>query len=132
MAYMQQEKKKSLAPAIKAACAKHGVKATLGVDHHSSLVLNIKEGSIDFIKNYNETMQARGLEHRAEDNFGINPYHYETQFTGEALSFFKEVMPLMNVGNFDKSDIQSDYFHCGWYVEVNIGKWDRPYQYTGK
>jgi hypothetical protein len=34
----------------------------------------------------------------------------------------------MNDGNFDKSDIQSDYFHVGWYVSVNIGKWNKPYE----
>jgi hypothetical protein len=33
----------------------------------------------------------------------------------------------MNDGNWDKSDIQSDYFNVGWYVDVNIGKWNKPY-----
>jgi hypothetical protein len=30
-------------------------------------------------------------------------------------------------GNHDNSDIQSDYFDVGWYVEVNIGKWNKAY-----
>jgi len=33
----------------------------------------------------------------------------------------------MNIGNFDKSDAQTDYFHVGWYMSVNLGKWDKPY-----
>jgi len=33
----------------------------------------------------------------------------------------------MNIGNFDKSDVQTDYFHVGWYMSVNLGKWDKPY-----
>ena len=41
MAYMNQEKKKELAPLIKSICKKHGIKATLGVRHYSELVLNI-------------------------------------------------------------------------------------------
>jgi hypothetical protein len=31
-------------------------------------------------------------------------------------------------GNHDRSDIQSDYFDVGWYVDVNIGSWNRPYE----
>jgi hypothetical protein len=33
----------------------------------------------------------------------------------------------MNDGNYDNSDIQSDYFSVGWYIDVNVGKWDKPY-----
>jgi hypothetical protein len=33
----------------------------------------------------------------------------------------------MNAGNWDKSDIQTDYFNVGWYIDVNIGKWNKPY-----
>jgi len=36
-------------------------------------------------------------------------------------------MAVMNTGNWDKSDIQTDYFNVGWYVDVNIGKWNKPY-----
>ena len=50
MAYMSQDKKKELAPLIKKVCKKYGVKATLSVRHHSTLVLNIKSGGVDFIK----------------------------------------------------------------------------------
>jgi hypothetical protein len=33
----------------------------------------------------------------------------------------------MNAGNWDKSDIQTDYFDVGWYIDVNVGRWDKPY-----
>jgi hypothetical protein len=36
----------------------------------------------------------------------------------------------MNVGNHDRSDIQSDYFDVGWYVDVNVGAWNQPYELT--
>ena len=52
MAYMSQERKQSLAPSIKAVLKKYGVKGTLAVRNHSTLVLNIKSGSIDFIENF--------------------------------------------------------------------------------
>ena len=103
MAYMNQEMKKELAPAIKEICKKHGIKATLGVRDYSQLVLNIKSGSIDF------------------DADRINEYWYHEHFAdnAKALAFLSEVIPAMNIGNFDKSDVQTDYFHVGWYISVN-------------
>jgi len=111
MAYMNQEKKKALAPLIKSICKKHGIKATIGVKDYSTLNLNVKSGSIDF-----------GTD-------SVNEYWYEEHFADnpDALAFLSEVIPAMNVGNFDKSDIQTDYFHVGWYINVNLGKYDTPY-----
>ena len=53
MAYISQETKKELAPGIKAVLKKYGVKGSIGIHNHSSLVVNIKEGSIDFIAEAN-------------------------------------------------------------------------------
>jgi hypothetical protein len=128
MAYVSQELKAKLAPKIKAICKKHGVKASLAVRHHSTLVLNIKSGSIDFVGNF-----ARVTGKDANDwsvkkaNIDVNVYHYTRHFDGKALKFLSEVIPAMNNGNHDNSDIQTDYFDVGWYVDVNIGKWDKPY-----
>ena len=133
MAYVSQELKKSLAPAVKRICQKYGVKATLAVRNHSTLVLNIKSGKIDFIGNSNEVcgndhyQVSRGFTPNRSGYDNVNVYHYKSHYSGKALNFLKEVIPLMNKGNHDNSDIQTDYFDVGWYVDVNIGKWDKPY-----
>ena len=131
MAYMSQEKKSKIAPMVKKILAKYGVKGSLAVRNHSTLVLNIKSGAIDFIKNYNETVGAQPggfrLGSAAVDHVDVNPYHYHNHFSGKAKSFLTEIMVAMNNGNHDNSDIQSDYFDVGWYVDVNIGKWNKPY-----
>lgn len=131
MAYVSQELKAKLAPRIKAICKKYGVKATLAVRHHSTLVLNIKEGRIDFITNYAQTT-GKGADDWAvkKGNIDVNTYHYKNHFSGKAYNFLSEIVPAMNNGNHDNSDIQSDYFDVGWYIDVNIGKWDKPYQLT--
>ena len=137
MAYVSQELKAKLAPTIKAICKKYGVKASIAVRNHSTLVLNIKQGRIDFIENFIET-DANGLTGkkmgqdqidyiRKNRSLDVNPYWYKEHFSGRALNFLKEVIPAMNNGNWDKSDIQSDYFNVGWYIDVNIGRWDKPY-----
>jgi hypothetical protein len=121
MAYMSQEKKAKIAPVIKAICKKYGVKASLAVNNHSTLVLNVKSGSIDFIKDYGDEESA------AKFGIQVNPYHYKSHFTGKSVKFLSEVIPAMNAGNHDNSDAMIDYFDVGWYVDVNIGKWNKPY-----
>ena len=64
MAFISQETKAKLAPAVKTACKKYGVKASLAVRHHSTLVLNIASGPIDFCESYNRvrlTTDGRSL-----------------------------------------------------------------------
>ena len=135
MAYVSQELKAKLAPTIKAICSKYGVKASLAVSNHMSLVLNIKSGPIDFLTSYHNKRQAvnsdmgRGLI-KKEQYIQVDPYHYAGHFDGKALAFLTAVLKAMNVGNYDKSDIQSDYFNFGWYVDVNVGSWNKPYVFA--
>jgi hypothetical protein len=30
---------------------------------------------------------------------------------------------------FDHSESQVDYYHCAYYVNINIGKWNKPFEY---
>jgi|LakMenE18May11ns_1017448.scaffolds.fasta_scaffold9597187_1 hypothetical protein len=141
MAYFNQERKSQKAPAIKAILKKYGVKGSLAVRHHSTFVLNIKSGSIDFIENYIKTDADKNYGNKMDQNqidyirnnkaLDVNPYWYQEHYTGKALSFLKEVFKAMNAGNHDNSDIQSDYFDVGWYVDVNIGQWNKPYEVEG-
>jgi hypothetical protein len=121
MAYVSQELKAKIAPKVKAILKKYKVKGSLAVNNHSTLVLNIREGALDMYKDFAKTEDA--------EKFGIqvNPYWYKEHFNGKTKAFLSEVIPAMNDGNWDKSDIQSDYFNVGWYVSVNIGKWNKPY-----
>jgi hypothetical protein len=134
MAYMSQEKKSKISPLVKSICKKYGIKASLAVRHHSTLVLNVKSGTIDFISNFNETIENRPGGFRngspAEKSLQINTYWYHEHFSGKAKKFLSEILQVMNSGNHNNSDIQSDYFDVGWYVDVNIGQWDKPYIVT--
>jgi len=134
MAYMSQEHKAKLAPTIKEICKQYGVKATLAVRNHSTLMLTVKQGSIDFIGNSNEVcgndhfQVARGFKPNTSGYESVNPYHYDKHFSGPALDFLNEVIPAMyGPDYFDESDSQTDYFHCSHYIDVSIGRWNRPY-----
>ena len=133
MAYMSPEKKAKIAPKIKAILAKYKVKGSLAVRNHMTLCLNLKSGSIDFIANSNTVcgnshyQVVSGFKPSTSGYDQVNPYHFKDHYDGKALAFMQEVFHAMNDGNHDRSDIQSDYFDVGWYVDVNIGKWNKPY-----
>jgi hypothetical protein len=137
MAYFNQERKQERAPVIKAILKKYGVKGSLAVRNHMTFVLNIKSGSIDFIENYIKTdadkpygnkMSSDQVEYiRKNRALDVNTYWYQEHYSGKAKSFLKEILVAMNGGNHDNSDVQTDYFDVGWYVDVNIGSWDKPY-----
>ncbi len=131
MAYYSQERKKSIQPIIKSILKEYGIKGSLGVNNHSTVVLNLWGGEIDFIDNFNSVERLTSWGEKcsdAEDYISINPYWFHEHFTGIALEFLKKVMVVLQTGNHDRSDIMTDYFDVGWYVDINIGRWDKPYK----
>lgn len=137
MAHMNQERKAKIAPVIKEICKRYGVKASLSVHNHSTLVLTVKSGGIDFIGNYNKVVgdQMRNIGrlndfHAAKDHIDVNTYWQHEHFSGKAFAFLKEAKSaLLGPDYFDHSDAQTDYFHCSHYISIYIGRWDKPYRY---
>ena len=114
MAYMSQEKKKTLAPAIKSVLKEYNMKGSIGVDNHSTLVVNLKEGHIDF----------------GSKNDSVNTYWIDSHYKGIAQQFLNKLKDAMMDGNHNNSDIMTDYFDVGWYIDINIGKWNKEYNLT--
>ena len=141
MAYMNQDKKKSMMPQIKAVLKKYDMKGSVSVNNHSTLVVSLKSGSLDLIaaaNKYNEKVcEWRGWARSTiSDYYQINPYHCVDNMREieeeKIADFYEELLGAMNgVGskysNHDNSDIQTDYFDVGWYVDVNAGIWNKPY-----
>ena len=122
MAYMNQEKKAKIAATLKPILKKYGVKGTLSVQNHSTIKLTITEGKIDFNKDFGE-----------DTRFGIqvNPYWYQNHFDGASKKALSEIIPAMySADYYDNSDAQIDFFDCAYYIDVNIGKWNKPYKVT--
>lgn len=138
MAYMNQEKKAALAPKIKAVLKKYKMKGTLGVCNNMTLVINVSSGELDIIGNRVEQIQksmVRNETNRSEaikclqesKHIQVNVYHIENTFSGEVSDFLQELYAAAMQGNHNNSDIMTDYFDVGWYVDINIGKWNKPY-----
>jgi len=40
----------------------------------------------------------------------------------------KIVKSMYTADYYDESDAMTDYFNTAYYVSVNIGKWDKPFE----
>jgi hypothetical protein len=138
MAYVSQEMKAKLAPTIKAILKKYGIKGTLSVNNHSTLVLNIKSGKIDFVENYITTdaaqphagkMSADQIAYiRKNQSLDVNTYWVNEHYTGFAKRALRLLISAMKGPEFfDHTDAQIDYFNRSHYIDINIGKWNKPY-----
>ena len=129
---MNQSKKATIASKVKPILAKYGMKGSLSVRNHSTICLTLTSGSIDFIGDLNADRMARTKDELRQDYaFDVNPYWYQEHYSGTALAFLSEIFPAMYAADwYDKSDAQIDYFDTAYYVDVNIGKWRKPYNLT--
>jgi len=134
MAYINQAKKKELAPLIKEVAKTYGYKITLGIHNHSTLVANISDGPAsltDIVTSVDMDYENRvNIINRG--HFSPNPHNLD-RYVGEVGNFLRHLYRAMSIGNHNNSDYMTDYFDVGWYVDINFGKWDKPYknQYGG-
>lgn len=138
MAYMNQERKATITNALKPILAKYGIKGSLSVRNHSSIVLTLKSGKIDFIANSNRVcgndfyQVARGFRPNTGGYDQVNPYWFQDHYDGLAKKFLTEAFKaLKSAGWYDRSDAMTDYFDTAYYVDINIGKWNKPYEVSG-
>jgi|TARA_R110000823_G_scaffold34332_2_gene95577 hypothetical protein len=115
MAYVSQDDKKKLAPAIKAVLKKYKVKASIAVRNHSTLVVTLKKGEVDFGNAFHQ----------------VNTYWIDEHFEEKpvAKSFLNELLDAMKgVDYFNDDDAQTDYFSRSHYTDINIGGWCTDYE----
>jgi hypothetical protein len=117
MAYVSQKDKAKLAPQIKKVLSKYGMKGSISIRHHSTLVVTLQSGSIDF-----------GEYTHGDGYIQVNTYHIESHYRGKAKSFLTELLAAMKGPDyFNNDDAMTDYFHRSHYTDINVGKWNKPY-----
>jgi len=119
MAYVSNLKKLNISAALRPIFKSYGVKATIARgSNKSTLVVNISAGDIDFGSDYTQ----------------INVYHIDKNHTGKARLFLNHVLnTIKDVGEwYDESNAQIDYFNTAFYIDINVGKWNKPYVNTKK
>ena len=117
MAYVSQKDKAELAPAIKKVLNKYGMKGSISIRHHMSLVVTLQSGAIDF-KDYSH----------GDGYIQVNTYHIDAHYSGKAKAFLNELLDAMKGPKyFNNDDAMTDYFHRSHYTDINVGKWNKPY-----
>jgi hypothetical protein len=137
---MDQAKKAKIAEALKRVVPE-GWKYHLSVKNHSGIQFTLAAAPVDLI---GHIQAARAKTARPGDPFGrvgledgrgyvdVNQYFLERQFEEPLLTVFKRIVDALNTGNHDRSRVQSDYFDVGHYVDISIGRWDKPFVITSK
>lgn len=125
MAHMSQEKKKEIAAELKKVIPA-GWKYSLGVDNHSTIVLNIMAAPVDLMK------LAKAAGYSSVCGVQVNPHYMDRDFAGTEVGelFAKVQKVLYGCGYYDNSDIMIDHHDTAYYVNVNIGKWNKPFVYV--
>ena len=134
MAYMTQEKKKQIAEELKTAGFNsfNGWKITLGVDNHSTIVCTVRQAPYNMFASIDGDVREQEYHRsmKATDGgryWNVNHYHIGSHDEGKMKNDLDKINEILNDGNWDESDVQTDYFNVGWYVNLSIGKWDKGF-----
>ena len=116
MAYISQEEKREIAPTVKGILAEYGLKGTLGIRHHSTLVLKIKNAAAMFAPYFRDDYDRKwGL--------NVNVYWFDKHYADnptivEMLTRVHDALRGKNYYNND--DIQTDYFDRKHYIDIRV------------
>lgn len=134
MAYITAQQVDAKRKALKAAFP--GWKFSVTKHHHSRLNVAILAAPIDFLS---VEAMARPMHHvnisheqavadvKACGTTAVNHYYLADNWQGDALKALQGITKICMDGNHDNSDAGSDYFDVGWYFNLKIGQYDKPF-----
>ena len=114
MAFMNKEHAATIRTNLKKAFP--GFKFSVTIHHYSSVTVSLMKSPLNFSKE---------LEKHSCGYAQLNHYYLERYEHSDTL---KAIFKVINEGNHDNSDIMTDYFDVGFYVNMNIGQYDKPYE----
>ncbi len=134
MAYISKEKVAEIRANLKKEFP--DIKFSVRRDNHISLDVSIMKAPYHFfsekIRLTWNTASVSGEQKTLPYCGGINHYWIENSLEYDNHAILQKIVDICMEGNHDNSVVQADYFDVGWYFNLNVGKWDNPFQYTGK
>jgi hypothetical protein len=117
MAYISTETVKEIRNQIKINFpTKKGWKFSVTCRDYSQVHVAVMRAPIDF------------LENTERDHLQMVQYHTDS-FAAEQWKVIEKLYSIAKTEDyFDKSDSQTDYFHCSHYIDISIGKWDKQFE----
>ena len=133
MAYVTKELKARVAKELKTIMPK-GTKYSISGTGTGTLRLNIWAAGVDLlegVRNYNRKRAEAGWNVSEKlDHVRLRYDIAKIDFGTEWDAVMCKALDILYEGNHDRSDAQVDYFDVGWYVDINIGTWDRHFTVT--
>ena len=145
MAYVSKETKSNVSTELKKIIPK-GWKWSLAVRDQATLILTISAAPVDLVNSltYPSDCIRLGIDHGIDQaKFDENTANYDfymkrgdlygarrssnTFKKWEDCELFGAISKAMNLGNYDNSDSQSDYFDCGWGTRIQFGACGKPF-----
>lgn len=129
MAYMNQDKKKVIKTNLDKVLKPLGIKYSLRVDNHMSINCTIRSGKVDFIGNCKTKTGDKFSMTTERNHMQVNLFWLEDHFSDKPLEILQQVsQALKSADYYDRSDAMIDYFDTAYYMHLNVGDWDKPYQ----
>lgn len=129
MAYVNKEKKAKIVAAVKAVLPK-GWKATFSVRNYSGIVCTIRSAPLDLAQEF----PGYVTEDKELTHVDINHYYINERMTpNQNLRLcLQRIADALNTDNYNNSDVMTDYFDVGHYVDLRFGEWDKPFKDSRK
>lgn len=123
MAYVSKETKARIAERL-AKVVPAGWKYSLAVAHSSKLVFTLRAAPVDVL---------RHIKGAADGHADINQYWLDRQIDDPAIrNQFEGIVRALNAENLDRSDATSDYIDVGYYVDIRVGQYGKPFVCTAR
>lgn len=124
MPYISQEQKKEINVLLKDVMPKNW-KYSLSIHKDELIILTIKSADVDLIALH------KGLANQNIENITsipLNQYHLHKAYDGEILESLEKINKVLNHTNYNNSMPECDHFDVGYYVSIQVGKWNRPFK----
>lgn len=121
MAYLSKEHKARIAAKLKEVMPK-GWKYSLSVQHHQSIRLVFLSAPVDIVAALNKDYRV------VDGHVQLNQYYIDRAFNDENITkVMVDARNALNLDNYDRGDTNTDYSDVGHYVNMHIGKFDKPF-----
>ena len=130
MAYISANDVAAIRKELKATFPKYKFSVRKGYNG-SSVDVTVVSGPVDFVEVFGDTAHSQAQKYTQINEFHL--YYY-----GKYETFFAKVLEIIKTAPakaggkawFDNSDAMTDYFSIAYYIQLNVGAWDKPYQCT--
>ncbi len=125
MAYIRTEEVREIRNTLKEEFGpdlKFGVKK----QHHSSVLVTIKKGNVDF----SDIMREGDRGYTQINQYHLGNYGHHQFLFEDIMNVIKKAPGKAENGRewFDESDSMVDYFHTAFYINLEVGNYSKPYE----